>query len=1179
MEDELFDYGTFKLRKDALIHNIKNNIDSYIAYKRLDGEDAENLRTAVNYIIQGVDNGSITKDLEYIPKHKDDFWFKDSSGNLDDNNKWHNEALKFLNIIANSQGKLAGNKKATEEKEEDPKEYTNFMDYLAKSLYPNAKGINDPDIDWSNIAKNYNGDISKFWKDNLVKFSQDSTINRDPKNETQLKTILENLENGIDASDYIEMNKAGIPATYYNYIAKKLEVPTDSPAPTGQVTEEVIKTAQEEQPENFTAEDVFKALGPVALDIYSIASPEPVTSTIAGLTSDFLNWVNDPNAGKNWKTHAFNVAATGLGIIPYAGDSLNLVKLSNKLKGLTKYLGPIFKYGAPTVGIALTSQYGGDAWEFAKESYNKLQQGEDLNIQDYKNIGSVILASLNLLKSGKALYNTNKIGNQTRFEEGSVSVVDKNNVRHVFQGSDADKIKNIQNIDELNDALKDFNIEAITLPSTKTTYNTARARQLAENYGKRTQRMVEGKTKQETKLVRNNNSTQNPPTTPPARRNIKNELDTKGISIEDQEAIEQALRALHTGKKSFKERLKTLSGIRNTKEYKTALNLLIEKGKYTRSEAEQILKELEAFKQGGVIKAQDGVKVPAWFNNIWAHTQLYGWTPELRKDKWKQQVGFHGDANSLESVYNANTNYTSDKDAVTGDIQNYYSSGTYANKQAFMNAYNNDIDSLNNFFVQKREYGSDAGNHANIFKNVYKSRSGSGNLNYDLGYQEDLSPIMGSTMWHRRADRYEKKFDELSDSEKKNRIHKIKLSDGTESYVYKKYNGQIADITDDEAKRILAITEEPSQETSTQNITTTGNRTESGAGPGKGDKEPPIIKEEPVVVPKESSELSKNLPFTLAGFLDATNVNKEIRDKQGEMTTPLQDPIHLNRNVYGNLRAIAEANKRGAQRNALVKSMFTSDNSQNMAMLYDTFNKNMEDFQQALAVDDATMRETSERSLAEKKEEYLRNHETFWGNKQRLSQLHNEGVLSDMAYLTAQHQSRKNLLDELKTYTLADVRRNEQYKRAAAQNKLWQHIQRTPGSYIVGWNTEDEKLWNRYQSGENIINPVEKQRLQQINQLIQEAYQQGLYPDSTIWSRPNMNSIRLGVYSPTGVVASVKRGAKLVPYMRKKGGTITKDMTDAIIKYLKESNKNYNKSIDRSVRGLYNSIKLQRNKK
>ena len=971
MEDELFDYGTFKLRKDALIHNIKNNIDSYIAYKRLDGEDAENLRAAVNYIIQGVDNGSITKDLEYIPKHKDDFWFKDSSGNLDNNNKWHNEALKFLNIIANSQGKLAGNKKATEEKEEKKKDYDDFITFIAQSIFPNAKDINDPNLDWDNFAEVNKGKEAQVWTDLINEFI--TTRNVDPTQKESLGKVLKELQNGVDASDYVAMNKANIPSKLYKFISEKLSIQDSK---------------EKETPEN--------------KNIDNLSTNQNNTE------AQLLNKVSNALSAKN------------------QGDYF----IENKNGKRTQY-------------VLWNNEFKEIPMSFINEE----------NFERIRNI----------LKQGyKNRYETENIENVLNLLQTYINDQGNKNDNAVF---------NI-GIDNNSPALKLFRL-----------------------------------------------------------------LKNLGYSTIESEAF---LNSLH--------------------------KLIKPRSNYNQMDIPA------SFKQGGIIKAQDGIKVPAWFNNIWAHTQLYGWSPELRKDKWKQQVGFHGDADSLESVYNANANYTSDKEAVTGDIQNYYSSGTYANKQAFMDAYNNDIDSLNNFFVYKREYGSDAGNHANIFKNVYKSRSGSGNLNYDLGYQEDLSPIMGSTMWHRRADRYEKKFDELSDLEKKNRIHKIMLSDGAESYVYKKYNGQIADIADDEAKRILAITEEPLKETSERG-------TGSGAGPGNGDKESPIIKEDPVVVPKESSELSKNLPFTLAGFLDATNVNKEIRDKQGEMTTPLQDPIRLNRNVYGNLRAIAEANKRGAQRNALVRSMFTSDNSQNMAMLYDTFNKNMEDFQQALAIDDATMRETSERSLAEKKEEYLKNHEIFWGNEQRLSQLHNEGVLSDMAYLTAQHQSRKNLLDELKTYTLADVRRNEQYKRAAAQNKLWQHIQRTPGSYIVGWNAEDEKLWNRYQSGENITNPVEKQRLQQINQLIQEAYQQGLYPNSTIWTRPNMNSIRLGVYSPTGVVASVKRGAKLAPYMRKRGGAITKNMTDAIIKYLKESNKNYNKSIDRSVRGLYNSIKLQRNKK
>ena len=46
----------------------------------------------------------------------------------------------------------------------------------------------------------------------------------------------------------------------------------------------------------------------------------------------------------------------------------------------------------------------------------------------------------------------------------------------------------------------------------------------------------------------------------------------------------------------------------------------------------------------------------------------------------------------------------------------------------------------------------------------------------------------------------------------------------------------------------------------------------------------------------------------------------------------------------------------------------------------------------------------------------------------------------------------------------------------------------------------------------------------------------------------------------------------------KKGGRLTKSQVDTVIKFLKESNNNYNKAVDRSVRGLYNHIKLQRKK-
>jgi hypothetical protein len=46
----------------------------------------------------------------------------------------------------------------------------------------------------------------------------------------------------------------------------------------------------------------------------------------------------------------------------------------------------------------------------------------------------------------------------------------------------------------------------------------------------------------------------------------------------------------------------------------------------------------------------------------------------------------------------------------------------------------------------------------------------------------------------------------------------------------------------------------------------------------------------------------------------------------------------------------------------------------------------------------------------------------------------------------------------------------------------------------------------------------------------------------------------------------------------KKGGKLSKDDAKIVLEFLKESNKNYNKAMDRSARSMYNYIKLQRRK-
>jgi hypothetical protein len=121
-------------------------------------------------------------------------------------------------------------------------------------------------------------------------------------------------------------------------------------------------------------------------------------------------------------------------------------------------------------------------------------------------------------------------------------------------------------------------------------------------------------------------------------------------------------------------------------------------------------------------------------------------------------------------------------------------------------AYNTDAYSINNFWKTDHVYGENTGKHAEIFKKLFPSRSTvKGNLNYNLGYQDNLENVMGSTMWHRRMDWYEKPFEQLTDLEKQNRIHAVKLANGEYGYVYKNHDGSLGEIANKDAERILNL--------------------------------------------------------------------------------------------------------------------------------------------------------------------------------------------------------------------------------------------------------------------------------------------------------------------------------------------------------------------------------------
>ena len=581
-----------------------------------------------------------------------------------------------------------------------------------------------------------------------------------------------------------------------------------------------------------------------------------------------------------------------------------------------------------------------------------------------------------------------------------------------------------------------------------------------------------------------------------------------------------------------------------TDQYKKIYNRLILSGLKDK-EAKEMLFNIGAYKEGGIIKASNGFEFPKWFN--YKQTALTGWNKDLNKDRWTTQgVGFHTDADSLQSVYDANTNYISDINAINSDIQNYYDNGKYETISDLIKSYNTDATSINDFWKTDHKYGENTGQHAPIFKKLFASRSAdskTGNLNYNLGYQDDLKDVMGSTMWHRRMDWYEKPFEQLTDLEKQNRIHAIKLANGEYGYVYKNHDGTIAEINADEAKRIGDLERSAPQDTTLK---------DAGVLKTTNDKETKIEK------PKKPNQSFFTVDKALAAlnYFRAKGHNKEQLDLANRMVPLLYDPMEHHRSVYGNLRAIAEGNRAAGEVRNLTSRPATSDGSLQLAGRLEGENLAQQYIRQGQQSDDETMRQMSELAQQQEKENRENRYNIAMKNRENMHQVSKEKLMALMGKKRADYESDTNFINEWRTWINAKQKADEENANLLFNREMLNYVTNNPQEYIPNWKLY-EKLWNRYNNGET-LSADEQRTISQIQNHLSNAYYNEIYGK--------------GDYFGYGITRS--------PWnpILKKGGTITKNQVDTIIKYLKESNNNYNKAIDRSVRGLYNHIKLQRKK-
>lgn len=152
--------------------------------------------------------------------------------------------------------------------------------------------------------------------------------------------------------------------------------------------------------------------------------------------------------------------------------------------------------------------------------------------------------------------------------------------------------------------------------------------------------------------------------------------------------------------------------------------------------------------------------------NIWKQPKLPGLLPPRGGNYNNKALKDRQTGINLDRAYQRNNAYiNANKNIRQGDVSNYFNNGVdYGSLQEALNAYNADIDVLDNTFSSGNfNYDTSKWNavaHNNTFKKVYESSAQNGSELYKTGWDENQIGQGGSATWERRAVKYSTKFED-----------------------------------------------------------------------------------------------------------------------------------------------------------------------------------------------------------------------------------------------------------------------------------------------------------------------------------------------------------------------------------------------------------------------------------
>ena len=568
-----------------------------------------------------------------------------------------------------------------------------------------------------------------------------------------------------------------------------------------------------------------------------------------------------------------------------------------------------------------------------------------------------------------------------------------------------------------------------------------------------------------------------------------------------------------------------------------------------------------------VRKFQNAGKFPEWYSKLYKFQNLTGWNNSLNQSLagpsiTNENVG-HYRAGDLNEAYTKNNSYTSNPNLVGQDLQSYYDS-SFKGKSLddYVSAYNANAAKIRGYWDQERTYKqSGAQEHNRLFKNMFGNRSDNSNNVWNIGYDSNLEDIVGSSTWLRRMDRYEKEFDNLSDEEKKSRIHKIDLGDGNFGYVYKKANGDIAVWNQPETP---ATSTNPADSQTTPTITSAIQPSQEPSDDNKQNK-------------SFFSNINPTIAYGLPRAVYADRMNRRITDLAKESVVPLlKDPFEVHRYTRSDLDAEMQGERNYANLRRLASRPITSDGSLQTATQLQAEVQGQEARTAGKEKSNQVQRQYDELAWQQEKENAANRHETAMFNRAQQWGADQDKSKYEQAYLA----KKFNIWDVVGQQLEYDERVKQQENKALTDNfarsDIHNAVNYAPNEYGAGLSAEELSVWNKVLSGTNpsSLQPNEfnqyRLAMQKVSRVENEQLRQHYNIPNTRWSGKSMQSIpeQISIIKKGGVV-SAKNGSKIAV------AGIEAKTADAerFQKQIKETIDRNEKAIDRLSKSLYGIIK------